>query len=250
MDFMSLKYGIIPQEIFGYSVINGNNHSNELYSLPGFRILNQHMQERNPQFSFWIKHSNLRRGGILKRFSRLQITKAPTASDEESEFDVVKKRRVMEAAPQTPSSDDTPAALDAFENFERCVLPALELIHKNDEQDRRKELEELEDSMAKGIILSTTGGVYFAWSECLRCMKIGATRRNSPSARLQELSRYVTVPFTLVGWIPTPTPFRLESLTHSHFAASRIRHTGAGTEFFNISAADVASYIAATSRAE
>jgi hypothetical protein len=165
--------------------------------------------------------------------------------DEEFEFDVVKKRRVMDSAPPSPSSDDTPAALDAFENFERCVLPALELIRSNDEQERKTEIEELEDSMAKGIILSPTGGVYFAWSECLRCMKIGATRRSNPITRLQELSCYVTTPFTLVGWIPTPTPFRLESLAHSHFAAARIRHAGAGTEFFNINSTDAASYCSA-----
>ena len=60
--------------------------------------------------------------------------------------------------------------------------------------------------------------------------------------RLRELSRHVTTPFTLVGWIPTPTPFRLESVAHAHFASARIRHTGAGTEFFDIGVDMVEAY--------
>jgi hypothetical protein len=87
-----------------------------------------------------------------------------------------------------------------------------------------------------------SGGIYFAWSDCLKCMKIGATRRNDPSLRLRELSRYVTTPFTLVGWIPTPTPFCLESAAHAHFGAKRIREAGAGTEFFRIGEAEAKAY--------
>ncbi len=68
MDYASVKYGIVPSEIFGYSVIGGNNASNELYEFPGFKLLHQHMVEGNPSFSFWMKHPELRRGGILKRY--------------------------------------------------------------------------------------------------------------------------------------------------------------------------------------
>jgi hypothetical protein len=101
---------------------------------------------------------------------------------------------------------------------------------------------ELEDRIAKGLHISATGGVYFAWSNCLGCMKIGATRREDPSLRLRELSRYVTSPFKLAAWIPTPTPFRLEAQTHAHFGEKRIREAGAGTEFFRIGAEEAEAY--------
>ena len=220
-------HGIVQTEIFGYDSITSSSwqkHISPIEEHPGFQILMEHMRDGNPSFSFWFKHPDLQRGRTISFWF-----KHPDL-----------QRGRNQSASTTP--DDTQAALDSFEHFERCVLPALERIRINDEQDRRRELEELEDIVAKGLTASETGGVYFAWSDCLRCMKIGATRRSGPGARLQELSRYVTVPFTLVGWIPTPTPFRLESHAHSFFTAARIRRTGAGTEFFNISAADVAAY--------
>jgi hypothetical protein len=89
----------------------------------------------------------------------------------------------------------------------------------------------------------TKGGVYFAWSDCLNCTKIGATLRKTPYPRLSELSRGVTKPFKLTAWIPTPNPFGLESKIHRHFTAKRIRNTGAGTEFFNLSEVETAAYI-------
>ena len=72
-------------------------------------------------------------------------------------------------------------------------------------------------------------------------MKIGATRRDDPQIRLRELSQYVTVPFTLAAWLPTPTPFRLEADIHKYFEEKRIntRGSGAGTEFFQIGEAEV-----------
>jgi hypothetical protein len=142
----------------------------------------------------------------------------------------------MDTAPaEEDDADDTsPSALAAFEDFERSVLPALESVKKADEVERNKELLELEDNLSKGLKISMTGGVYFAWSDCLNCMKIGATRREDPNLRLRELSRYVTSPFRLAAWLPTPTPFRLEAQTHAHFVAKRIREAGAGTEFFRI----------------
>jgi hypothetical protein len=83
MDFMSLRYGIVPSEIFGYSVIGGNNVSNELYEFPGFRLLYQHMQERHPSFSFWIKTPDLRRGGILKRYGTLRVAQESSIEERE-----------------------------------------------------------------------------------------------------------------------------------------------------------------------
>ena len=197
---------------------------------------------RISNYWFWDpeRHGNL---SLQQRAGRKLTTPAP--DQDSAEFDVVKKRRAMESSSSTPSADDSPEALAAFRAFEDSVLPALRQIHEDEEKNRRLELETLEDCMAKGILMPSTGGVYFAWSECLRCMKIGATRRDDPNIRLRELSRYVTVPFTLAGWIQTPTPFRRESMAHAHFASARIRHAGAGTEFFDIDAATAAEYCSA-----
>ena len=76
-------------------------------------------------------------------------------------------------------------------------------------------------------------------------MKIGATRREDPHDRLQELSMQVTSPYTLAAWLPTPTPFRMEAAAHQHFAAKRInfRGSGAGTEFFHVAEAEAAAYV-------
>jgi hypothetical protein len=175
-------------------------------------------------------------------------------------FDVVKKRRAMEAG--APSADDSGSALAEFEEFEASVLPALEKIkedevcysppfpflhfliqHSPQEENREREVLEMEESMAKGLVLQAPGGVYFAWSDCLKCMKIGATRREDPQLRLRELSRYVTTPFVLRAWIPTPMPFRLEKQAHAHFSSKRLRgERGVGTEFFRVTDAEAEAY--------
>ena len=140
-------------------------------------------------------------------------------------------------------------ALAAFEEFEASVLPALERIAEDENEFRRRELVEMEESFAKGEAMSTTGGVYFAWSECLRCMKIGATRKEDPHVRLRQLSSFVTTPFILAAWLPTPAwlpnPFHLESMAHLHFTQQWINQggSGAGTEFFRIRTAEVVEYV-------
>ncbi len=105
---------------------------------------------------------------------------------------------------------------------------------------------EMEDSFAKGEAMSATGGVYFAWSPCLKCMKIGATRKEDPHVRLRQISSFVTSPFILAAWFPTPTPFRLEVDAHLHFKQQRInqRGSGAGTEFFRIKTVQAVEYVA------
>jgi len=171
-------------------------------------------------------------------------SKHPSSSATPFEFDVVKKRKAMENSTSSDDEDDA-SALAAFEDFERSVLPALQRVQEEEDVNRRLEVLQLEDDMSQGKI-TTSGGVYFAWSSCLNCMKIGATRRDGPEARLKEISRHVTTPFVLVAWLPSPTPFRQEAAAHAHFAASRInqRGSGAGTEFFRISAAEAKEWVA------
>lgn len=98
-------------------------------------------------------------------------------------------------------------------------------------------LVELEERLAKGEALPSTGGVYF------ECMKIGVTRKEGPQVRLQQLSRYVTWPFISAAWLPTPTPFLHEAEAHRHFGAKRIMAPGAGIEFFHVVAEEVVAYV-------
>jgi hypothetical protein len=270
-------YGIVRAEVFGYDSIVCNSkvqHDITMREHPGFQVLVKHYLEKNPAFQAWTDGEPiLKRGNLLKaveidaskpaaleRKSKAQVLKytkqlesrlkeateqgfkiiVENNDDDMSEFDVVKKRRAMESGP--PDEEDAPDALEAFEHFEQSVLPALERIILEDRQYHYAELQEFEDAAAAGTPLSTTGGVYFAWSPCLKCTKIGATRRDSPTPRLQELSRHVTEPFVLIGWIPSTTPFRREATAHTHFTAKRIRHAGAGTEFFILGDGEALEY--------
>ena len=160
------------------------------------------------------------------------------------EFDVIKKRKAMDA-PENAHEENEPDALAVFEDFELSVLSALESIQADEEEFRRREMMEYEESVAEGIPIPPNGGVYFAWSQCLNCMKIGFTRKEDPKKRLRELSRYVTSPFTLAAWLPTPTPLRFEAVAHLHFKDKRInfRGSGAGTEFFRIDEAEAVTYV-------
>jgi hypothetical protein len=108
--------------------------------------------------------------------------------------------------------------------------------------NRRREKLQIKNTPAEGV--TQTGGVYFAWSDCLNCMKIGATRREDPHLRLRELSSYTTTSFSLVAWFPSAAPFSLENIAHKYFKEKRIntRGSGAGTEFFHISAGEVETW--------
>ena len=149
------------------------------------------------------------------------------------ELDVVKKRRRMMEASIADTYDPCPDALARFEDFEQHTLPALLAVHADDLEHRAKEAAELEDDIFSGKAPSV-GGVYFARSSAIKALKIGATRRPEPWARLKELSRCVPAPFELVAWVPTDRPFKLERSAHVHFAESRILTRGACTEFFSI----------------
>jgi hypothetical protein len=207
------------------------------------KVLGFNSQSRASHYLFReiVNTAPTRNGSFQLQQGVNTYTRKQIHSDQES-FDVVKKRKAMDAAP--PSDEpDSPAALTAFEEFERSVLPALERIQASDAKDRQRELLHLEDRIAKGLHISPTGGVYFAWSDCLNCMKIGATRRETATPRLRELSRHVTSPFKLAAWLPTPTPFRLEMQAHAFFGDKRIREAGAGTEFFHIGGGEASAYV-------
>ena len=158
----------------------------------------------------------------------------------DGEFDVVRKRRLMEEAEargDCDSNDDSPEALANFEEFEAATLAALLEIHEDEVNNYSREAIEMEEA---GIAYGTTGGVYFAATDALPgYIKIGCTRRHDPMVRLGELSRYVPIPFKLLFWIPTTAPFSLEAKIHRFFAAKRIRNKGAGTEFFAMASEEI-----------
>ena len=155
-------------------------------------------------------------------------------TDEKDEYDVVKKRKKMDAADSATGEDDDQEALIRFQDFEESTLPALMAVHALDQEIMISERLQMEEDFANGIV-SKTGGVYMAKTDAFDFVKIGATRRSDPHARLYELSRCVPSPFRLVYWIPTERPFALERKIHHHYAKERIRVKGAGTEFFNLS---------------
>ena len=121
-----------------------------------------------------------------------EVHSTSCASKPEGEFDVVRKRRLMEEAEARGdggSHDDSPEALANFEEFEAATLAALLEIHEDEVNNYSREAIEMEEA---GIAYGTTGGVYFAATEALPgYIKIGCTRRHDPMVRLGELSRYV-----------------------------------------------------------
>ena len=168
-----------------------------------------------------------------------------SSQEDEGEYDVVKKRRLMmEAMDDGGSEDDSPEALARFEDFEQSVMEALTVIHEDDKKTFREELIQWELDMANGVKTSG-GGVYIARCDSFPSgiVKIGATRRQGPSFRLYELSRCVPTPFLLVAWIPTAMPFNVESDIHAYFDAERIKAKDAGTEFFNLEEGDIDAMI-------
>jgi hypothetical protein len=136
-------------------------------------------------------------------------------------------------------------ALVVYGDIELSVLQMMARIEEDEETNRKKELLQIKDDASKNVSPPSTGGVYIAYSECLGCMKIGATRRSDPLIRLHEISRYTTTPFRLVAWRPSQKPFTLEAVAHFHFRKQRINTRGAeaGTEFFHISAAEAVEWV-------
>jgi hypothetical protein len=175
-----------------------------------------------------------------------QVQVQTRAPDPMGEFDVVKKRRIMDAYDGSDNDDDDPNSLSQFEDFEDATLQALmEALDIDDKRTRETELLQQErvmaEALAKGEPLPMTGGVYIAKNASLDgILKIGATRRH-PSKRLYELSRSTPTPFELVAFFPSMTPFNLEKMIHAYYAACRIRNKGAGTEFFNLEIAQLSA---------
>ena len=271
MDKIKHIHGIIQNEVFGYDTIGSHGLDATLMDHIAFKMIFEHFKSGNPAFvsctdgvhgvfrGLLMQTVGLARiKGVLSKRNKalIPVLEAlfPLAGKHDGEkeedtltYDVVKKRRAMEA-PENEHEENAPEALVAFEDFEQSVLTALENIRSDEEEFRKRELMEMEKSWAKGEAQPKTGGVYFAWSDCLKCMKIGATRREDPLVRLREISRFVTTPFVLAAWLPTPSPFCQEATAHRFFDEKRInfRGSGAGTEFFHVTTVEAVGYVSAS----
>lgn len=165
---------------------------------------------------------------------------ASCENDTMVEFDVVKKRRLMDAA----SNDENhcPESLQQFEEFEANVLPAILNICDNYQAAKLEEVLQMEQDLNSRLTPSP-GTVYVAVSKSIKYPKIGATRRENATQRLKELSRHVPSPFQLMFSVSTFTPFKTESEIHQHFKAFRIKEKGSCTEFFNVELDVIGDYL-------
>ena len=161
------------------------------------------------------------------------------------EYDVVKKRKIMETVDDDEAGETCPEALRHFEEFESQVLDALSLVSQEYQSIRFQELLDMEKDLctAVGKAQPAPGFLYVAISSAVRYPKIGATRRSDPSLRLRELSCHVPSPFKLVYTVSTLTPFSLEADVHKHFDAFRLREKGACTEFFSVDLESIENFL-------
>jgi hypothetical protein len=161
------------------------------------------------------------------------------AFDAMGEFDVVKKRRIMDEYDGSDNDDDDPERLLQFEEFEDATMQALmEALDIDDKRTHEEDMLQFEstvvEAMLRGETIPMTGGVYIAKNASLDgILKIGATRRH-PRHRLYELSRSSPTPFELIVFFPSMTPFNMEKMIHAYLATCRIKNQGAGTEFFRM----------------
>ena len=205
---------------------------NEIFDIKSGKKQNCYQTKRGVEIWSQSIHADI--DSEIQSRSELGDSTSPNHGNSQEEFDVVKKRRMMESAVDNPNPDDSPNELERFEEFEQAVLPALMQIHGDDQNHRAVELVQLEKELQAGAV-TTSGGVYIASCAAFSTyLKIGATRRSEPTQRLYEISRYVPVPFRLIAWIPSSFPFQLEAELHRHFETQRLKSNGAGTEFFKL----------------
>ena len=235
VEAIRAQQGFRIREIFGFDAISCMARGGDIHTHPGFRTLVRHDQENHSHFSFWSA-GRLRVGRGYMHLRRCALKDMPAYEETD---DVVKKRRMMDAAHDEDDSAVCPVAQQRFEEFESNVLGALSEDYR---RGRWVELLEMERAFSRGCQPSP-GFVYVAISDAIKYPKIGATRRSDPSVRLKELSRYVPSPFRMVYAVPTLTPFELESEIHAAFDAARIKEKGACTEFFNADLHSIGEYL-------
>ena len=160
-------------------------------------------------------------------------------------FDVVKKIRMMDQA-SSDEDDQSSEAFAGFQAFVDAVWPAIESVCLHDEQLLADDLSWVEEqkSVSMHEQVPRHGFVYAAWNQLFPdLIKIGATHRDTPFARLKELSgSNVPRPFELVACLPSKDPFAMEKNIHSYFNSARIKKGTRYCEFFRLSREMVSEY--------
>ena len=159
---------------------------------------------------------------------------------------MVKKMRKMEQAPLDEADDENSEALTEFQAFVDAVWPAINTVCLHDEQLWLGDLHWFEEQKTKceHAQIPRHGFVYAAWNQTFPdLIKIGATHRDTPYARLKELSgSNVPHPFELVACLHSKDPFALEKNMHSHFKDVRVKKGSRYCEFFRLSREIVSEY--------
>ena len=251
LNHIRMEHRMVMTEVFGYDGIGDqstNPGSTNIQDHIVFQMLMNHYKEKNPAFSpFTDEEPVLKRGRLLQGKAAAKTSKTPATEVPFTEFDVVKKRRMMTES-TTSDGDNDPDALSRFEEFEASVLDALTDISHDYQNQRYEELLQNEKDRINNIP-PQKGVFYVAVSPVVRrgtkrLPKLGASRRNDPMIRLRELSRSVPYAFELVYYIKTFTPFNVEAEVHQHFNAYRIREKkGASTEFFNLDLETIGEFL-------
>ena len=143
---------------------------------------------------------------------------------------------IKQSKPKYEHLQDTGISMDDF--LEESIVRSLLDITKREHEIIKKE-QEAPDKNRFGF-------VYGAWNPSFAdLIKVGATSRQTPFARLKELSgTNVPLKFELIASVPSMHPFNLERKIHAFFKNKRVFKDGRATEFFQISREEVSDYFA------
>jgi hypothetical protein len=172
--------------------------------------------------------------------------------DHALQFDIVKKRKKIEAINDMVGADITQTLLgeetDHFFSFSDAVKGAFDTLETFETSIFEQEtLWMQQDQQCKSN--TRVGYAYAAFNTCLGDpvpIKMGATMKDSPYERLKELSRCLPQSFELLACVPSTDPFAVEKMVHAHFERFRIkkRSTGRSTEFFMVNKDEVCKFFA------
>ena len=249
LDFKKRTYThalTVEMEALGCTEISITTFANDGGKLAGSALNSVHKIGRREQYVGGVFGACRRT--ILKRAHMKRAEEEPkrcTCGTAEVD-DIVKKRKWMEAEEPEFDGDTDPEALAQFEAFCAAVWPALESVCKQSAEIRLEDEAwfKQQQSSAPNKKQIKKGFVYAAWNPSFQeVVKIGATCRDTPYARLKELSgSNVPQRFELVACIPTADPFAVEKYIHSYFKKFRIKKGDRLCEFFQISREKIADF--------
>ena len=133
--YMERNHGIVRQKLIGYSSINNTAErtgvkTNNIALHPGFKVIQKHFFERNPNFQTPYPGEGDPKFGLLLMYTGpsylsdvepvSNVVGSVCAGDSINvdEFDVVKKRKTIDAASESVGADVTSALLGGDEAAE------------------------------------------------------------------------------------------------------------------------------------